>query len=62
MMVHTTELEREITAGSTYFDCFKRVDLRRTEVVCLVWAAQNLCGAGMNIVGLSPVALSVANS
>ncbi|KAL7940444.1 MFS maltose permease MalP [Trichoderma barbatum] len=47
MMVHTNELEKEIEAGTTYLDCFKGVDLRRTEVVCLTWAAQNLCGAGL---------------
>lgn len=47
MMIHTTELEREVQAGTTYLDCFKGFDLRRTEIVCLVWAAQNLCGAGL---------------
>ncbi|KKO97505.1 sugar porter family MFS transporter [Trichoderma harzianum] len=47
MMVHTNELEKEIEAGTSYLDCFKGVDLRRTEVVCFVWAAQNLCGAGL---------------
>ncbi|KAH7009021.1 MFS maltose permease MalP [Ilyonectria destructans] len=47
MMVHTNELEKELEAGTTYFDCFKGVDLRRTEIVCLTWAAQNLCGAGL---------------
>lgn len=46
-MIHTTELEREVQAGTTYLDCFKGFDLRRTEIVCLVWAAQNLCGAGL---------------
>lgn len=46
MMVHTNEIEKEIEAGTTYLDCFKGVDLRRTEIVCLTWAAQNLCGAG----------------
>jgi SP family general alpha glucoside:H+ symporter-like MFS transporter len=35
MMVHTTALEEKTTSGSTYFDCFKGHDLRRTEVgVC----------------------------
>lgn len=47
MMVHTNELEKEIEAGTSYLDCFKGVDLRRTEVVCFTWAAQNLCGAGL---------------
>lgn len=47
MMVYTNELEREIQEGTSYWDCFKGVDMRRTEIVCLVWAAQNLCGAGL---------------
>jgi SP family general alpha glucoside:H+ symporter-like MFS transporter len=37
MMRHTTELEKEITSGSNYWDCFKGTDLRRTEIVCFVW-------------------------
>lgn len=44
MMRHTTELEREITSGASYLDCFKGVDRRRTEIVCMVWAIQNLAG------------------
>lgn len=44
MMVHTAALEEKITAGASYLDCFKGVDLRRTEIVCMVWAIQNLSG------------------
>jgi SP family general alpha glucoside:H+ symporter-like MFS transporter len=44
MMVHTTALEQKITAGASYWDCFKGTDLRRTEIVCMVWAIQNLSG------------------
>ncbi|KAE8364860.1 hypothetical protein BDV27DRAFT_109879 [Aspergillus caelatus] len=44
MMVHTTALEAKITRGASYFDCFKGTDLRRTEIVCMVWAIQNLSG------------------
>lgn len=44
MMVHTTALEEKITAGASYLDCFKGVDLRRTEIVCMTWAIQNLSG------------------
>jgi SP family general alpha glucoside:H+ symporter-like MFS transporter len=47
MMMHTNELEREIQSGTTYFDCFKGYDLHHTEIVCLIWAAQNFCGAGL---------------
>ena len=44
MMVHTTALEEKITTGASYWDCFKGADLRRTEIVCMVWAIQNLSG------------------
>jgi MFS transporter, SP family, general alpha glucoside:H+ symporter len=45
MMVHTDALDRELTAGTSYSDCFKGMDLRRTEITCVTWAIQNLCGA-----------------
>ncbi|KAJ4142481.1 hypothetical protein NW754_009923 [Fusarium falciforme] len=44
MMVHTTALEEKMTAGASYWDCFRGVDLRRTEIVCMIWAIQNLSG------------------
>ncbi|KAL2821541.1 general substrate transporter [Aspergillus granulosus] len=44
MMVHTNALENSITQGATYLDCFKGTDRRRTEIVCMVWAIQNLSG------------------
>ncbi|KAK8157300.1 hypothetical protein IWX90DRAFT_442255 [Phyllosticta citrichinensis] len=44
MMVHTTALEDRITKGASYLDCFKGCDLRRTEIVCMCWAMQNLSG------------------
>ncbi|PYH47510.1 putative MFS alpha-glucoside transporter [Aspergillus saccharolyticus JOP 1030-1] len=44
MMVHTTALEEKITKGASYLDCFKGTDRRRTEIVCMVWAIQNLSG------------------
>ncbi|KAK3373180.1 general substrate transporter [Lasiosphaeria ovina] len=44
MMVHTTALEAKTTSGATYWDCFKGPDLRRTEIVCMIWAIQNLSG------------------
>ncbi|GES57404.1 sugar transporter [Aspergillus terreus] len=44
MMVHTTALEKKITTGASYWDCFKGTDRRRTEIVCMVWAIQNLSG------------------
>ncbi|OLN90327.1 General alpha-glucoside permease 8 [Colletotrichum chlorophyti] len=45
MMVHTNEMEKAAQSGTTYKDCFKGIDLRRTEIVCCVWAIQTLCGS-----------------
>ena len=44
MIAHTTALEQDLTGGASYWDCFKGTDLRRTEIVCLCWAIQNLSG------------------
>lgn len=52
MMVYTTELEKANTKGAKYIDCFRGVNLRRTEIVCMVWAIQSLCG-GSTFIGYS---------
>ncbi|KAI7704319.1 hypothetical protein KC353_g13550, partial [Hortaea werneckii] len=44
MMIYTNELEKKEIAGAKYWDCFKGVNLRRTEIVTFVWAIQTLCG------------------
>ena len=36
MMVHTNEMERAVQEGTSYFECFKGIDRRRTEIVCMV--------------------------
>jgi SP family general alpha glucoside:H+ symporter-like MFS transporter len=45
MMVTTNELEKAIETGTSYWDCFKGTDLRRTEIVSVTWLIQNLCGS-----------------
>lgn len=45
MIRSTNELEKEFSAGMSYLDCFTGVDLRRTEVVCLTWMAQQISGS-----------------
>lgn len=44
MMTHTTALEAKMTTGASYLDCFRGTDRRRTEIVCMCWAMQNLSG------------------
>lgn len=65
MMVHTTALEEKITAGASYLDCFKGTDLRRTEIVCMAWAIQNLSGnsfSNYSTYFLTQAGLSTADS
>ncbi|KAH8670303.1 MFS maltose permease MalP [Tricladium varicosporioides] len=45
MMVTTNELEKTLESGVGYLDCFRGIDLRRTEIVCITWVIQNLCGS-----------------
>jgi SP family general alpha glucoside:H+ symporter-like MFS transporter len=47
MMIHTNDLEQEIDAGTSYRDCFRGVDRRRTEIACMAFAAQPFCGSAM---------------
>lgn len=47
MMIHTNELEKHVSAGTSFSDCFRGVDLRRTEITCLTWITQPLCGASL---------------
>ncbi|GFG20292.1 maltose permease MAL31 [Aspergillus udagawae] len=49
MLTHTNEVEKHLTGGSaiSYLDCFKRADLRRTEITCIVWVTQQVCGSSL---------------
>lgn len=45
MMVHTNRVEQELDFGTTYKDCFKGVDRRRTEIACGAFIVQAACGS-----------------
>ncbi|EXJ90558.1 hypothetical protein A1O1_03661 [Capronia coronata CBS 617.96] len=48
MMQHTNEVEKYLNGGGvSYLDCLKGNDLRRTEICCMVWCTQALCGNAM---------------
>ena len=34
----TNEHEKALSAGTSYWQLFKGIDLRRTEVACIAWA------------------------
>lgn len=46
MMIHTNEMEKHASEGTSYRDLFRGpVNRRRTEIVCMTWAIQTLCGS-----------------
>lgn len=52
LMTYTSKLEEMSTQGTSYWDCFKGTNLRRTEIVCVYGGVvQTLCG--QSLVGLS---------
>lgn len=48
MMVRTDEAEKELQSGTSYLDCFRGVDLRRTEIVVMAYVIQYLSGNGLS--------------
>ncbi|KAK4223893.1 general substrate transporter [Podospora fimiseda] len=47
MIQHTNEMEKRVKEGVRFRDCFRGIDLRRTEIVVLVWVAQTLSGSNL---------------
>ncbi|KAK9323817.1 general substrate transporter [Lipomyces orientalis] len=43
-IVHTNNLEQELAVGTSYWDCFKGFERRRTEIACVVFAGQITSG------------------
>ncbi|KAF8855164.1 maltose permease MAL31 [Acephala macrosclerotiorum] len=44
-IIHTNNLEQELSTGTSYMDCFKGPELRRTEIACVAFAGQILSGS-----------------
>ncbi|KIV88862.1 hypothetical protein, variant 1 [Exophiala mesophila] len=44
MIIETDRLEQTMEAGSTYADCFKKINIRRTEIAVGVYSIQVLSG------------------
>jgi len=49
MIEHTNELEKNLSQGVSFRDCFKGIDIRRTEIVVGIWLVQTL--GGQNLMG-----------
>ncbi|KAK1457213.1 MFS transporter, SP family, general alpha glucoside:H+ symporter [Colletotrichum cuscutae] len=52
MIAHTNEMERLNSEGTSYIDCFRGTNLRRTMIACFVWVGQVACGVwfGSNVI------------
>lgn len=44
LMSHTNALEMVLSEGTSYLDCLRGPNRRRTEIACCVWIAQVACG------------------
>ena len=44
VIVYTNNLEEQLSIGSSYYDCFKGFELRRTEIACVCFGGQLVCG------------------
>lgn len=65
MMRHTNELEKAVSEGTSYLDCFRGTDLRRTEIAAMTWFTQAFCGAaliGYSTYFFQQAGLSTSNS
>lgn len=47
-MVRTNEMEKEVQNGTSYLDCFRGIDLRRTEICIMAYLIQYLRGNGLS--------------
>ncbi|OAP59148.1 hypothetical protein AYL99_06446 [Fonsecaea erecta] len=43
-IIHTNNLEQSLQIGTSYTDCFRGFELRRTEIACMCFAGQNFSG------------------
>ncbi|KHJ35829.1 putative maltose permease (major facilitator superfamily) [Erysiphe necator] len=43
-IIRTNALEEQTVGGATYSDCFRGTERRRTEIACVTFAGQMLCG------------------
>jgi len=43
-IIYTNNLEEQLSVGTTYKDCFMGFERRRTEIACVVFGGQLVCG------------------
>lgn len=47
LMIRTNQIEESLHAGTSYLECFRGVDLRRTEIACMMFSSQILTGSSL---------------
>lgn len=47
MIKSTDDLEKAMSEGTNYWDCFRGIDLRRTEITSLAWLSQAFAGGAL---------------
>lgn len=65
LICYTNELEKQSQEGMSYLDCFKGVNLRRTEIAVMAWVSQVFSGVwfgGSVIYFMEQVGLSTADA
>ncbi|KAI8314702.1 Alpha-glucosides permease MPH3 [Colletotrichum sp. SAR11_59] len=48
-IVYTNKLEEELEVGTSYWDCLKKFELRRTEIACMAFIGQPLVGLNLGL-------------
>lgn len=59
-IIYTNDLEQELSVGTSYIDCFKGFELRRTEIACICFAGQVICGSQFVSLPSSAVGMETA--
>ena len=49
LLSKTNAIEKRITEGAGYSECFKGTNLRRTEITVGTWVTQQMCGPVLQV-------------
>lgn len=49
LLVQTNAIEKRMTEGAGYAECFKGTNLRRTEITVGTWVTQQMCGPVLQV-------------
>jgi len=49
LLSQTNQIEKRLTQGAGYSECFKGTNLRRTEITVGTWVTQQMCGPVLQV-------------